>query len=445
MRSAAGRFLRPAQAFVHTEASSGILLLVAAALAIAWANSPWGGAYTDLWHARFAFDANRLTVQMDLLEVVNDGLMTVFFFVVGLEIKRELLQGELAAPRKAALPVAAALGGMVVPALIYAAFNAGQDGAKGWGIPMATDIAFSLGVLALLGRRVPFALKVFLLALAIVDDLGAIAVIALFYTDSISIAAVAWAVGLVIAIVAARRVGVRSSAVYIVLGLLLWLAVLKSGVHATLAGVLLAFLTPASPLHGYGDFEARLGSLLRAFRRARDEGDKEAAQGTLGEVERLARDAESPLDRLERQLHPWVSYLVVPLFALANAGLVINADSLANALQSGVSAGIVAGLVLGKPLGIFVFAWLAVRLGLASLPPGVGFVHLWGVGMLAGVGFTVSLFITGLAFQSEVLVEDAKMGILGASLVAGTAAFVYLWLAPGEPDATDAGEDAAAA
>ncbi|MGE5597123.1 MAG: Na+/H+ antiporter NhaA [Hyphomicrobiales bacterium] len=427
----AERLVRPIQLFVQTEASGGILLLAAAVVAISWANSPWDDAYHDLWHARFALDANLFTVDEDLLHLVNDGLMAIFFFVVGLEIKREVLQGELASPRRAALPVAAALGGMIVPALIYTAFNAGGDGAHGWGIPMATDIAFSLGALALLGRRVPFALKVFLLALAIVDDLGAIAVIALFYTDDISFEALAWAAVMLAVIVGARRSGIRSTDVYVALGVLLWFAVLKSGIHATIAGVALAMLTPAQPLFSRREFERSSAQLLSAYRAALEAGDEEAQQAILGDFERLASGTESPLDRLERVLHPWVSYLIVPIFALANAGVAVSGDSLRDAAQSPVTAGVAIGLVVGKPVGIMLFAWLAVRLGFARLPDNAGFAQLLGVGMLAGIGFTVSLFITNLAFSSETLVADAKMGILGGSLVAGVIALAYLWFAPG--------------
>ncbi|MCC7363328.1 MAG: Na+/H+ antiporter NhaA [Dehalococcoidia bacterium] len=442
-RFAAARLVRPIQAFVHTEASSGILLLAAAVVAILWANSPWDGAYNDLWHAKLRLDANLFVIDEDLGHLVNDGLMAIFFFVVGLEIKREVLHGELASPRRAALPIAGAIGGMVVPALIYVAFNAGHDGAKGWGIPMATDIAFSLGVLALLGRRVPFALKVFLLALAIVDDLGAIVVIAVFYTDSISTEALLWAGVVLAVIIGAQRGGVRSTDVYVVLGFLFWAAVLKSGIHATIAGVVLAFLTPAAPYFGRNTFEESVRGLLDVFRRARDHGDRDGMQSTLSQVETLARQTESPLDRLERQLHPWVSYLIVPVFALANAGVVVSGDTISDAFESRVTAGVAFGLVLGKPIGIFLFALLAVRMGIASLPSSVSIVHLFGVGMLAGIGFTVSLFITGLAFESAELVANAKMGVLGGSVVAGTIAFLYLWFAPGEPERERAAEELA--
>lgn len=388
--------MRPLAAFAATEAAGGIVLLAATALALAWANSPWDGRYFDLVHHHLSLDLRFTSFEGTFGHAVNDGLMTLFFFVVGLEIKREVTRGELASPRRAALPVAAALGGMVVPALIYLAWNAGGEGAHGWGIPMATDIAFAMGVLALLGRRAPFSLKVFLLALAIVDDLGAILVIAVFYTDSVSFAALGWAALLVGAVLALRWRGVTSFSAYTVAGVLLWAAVYQSGVHATIAGVVLAALTPAA---------------------------------------RSESDTASPLDRLERGLHPWVSYGIVPLFALANAGVALSRDLVADAASSHVSLGIATGLVFGKPLGILAASYLAVRFGLAELPSNVRYGHLLGLGLVAGIGFTVSLFVTNLAFESAVMVDEAKVAILGASTFAGVLGFAYLWLLPGEPEA----------
>ena len=401
LRSFVARTLiQPIQAFVATEASGGIVLLVATVAALVWANSPWGSQYSELWARHFSFEFARVALHMDLEHVVNDALMAVFFFVVGLEIKRELLRGELASPRKALLPVAAAFGGMLVPALIFTAWNFGGAGAHGWGIPMATDIAFALGVLALLGSRAPFPLKVFLLALAIVDDLGAILVIAVFYTDHIVLAAAAWAIVLAAAIVVLLLLGFRSKPVYLILALLFWLAVYKSGIHATIAGVVLAALTPAGP-------------------RASDEGESESA------VER-----ESSLDRLERLLHPWVSYLIVPVFALANAGLVLSSELVRDASTSHVTLGIAMGLVVGKPVGVVLFSWLALRFAGAKLPDGMTTHQLIGGALLAGIGFTVSLFVTGLAFTSVQLTNDAKAGIFAASLIAGVIGCAWLVLAP---------------
>ena len=428
------RFVRPVAAFVQTEASGGILLLAATVVALAWANSPWDGSYNDFWHAELSADFNLFRIDEALGEVVNDALMAIFFFVVGLEIKRELVRGELASRRKAALPIAAALGGMIVPALIYAAWNAGGDGARGWGIPMATDIAFAMGVLALLGRRAPFSLKVFLLALAIVDDLGAILVIALFYTESVSFEATAWALLLAATIFGAGRAGLRSTDVYVILGIAFWIAVYKTGVHATVAGVVLAMLTPARAFYSQGAFEGSAEDLMVAYRAARERGDHENAQQILSEIEELSRDTEAPLDRLEHQLHPWVSYLIVPVFALANAGVSLSGGLIADAAASPVTLGIVLGLVVGKPLGIVIACLLAVRLGFAQLPSNTHFGHIIGVGLVAGIGFTVSLFITGLAFSEQSLADEARIGILAASFAAGVIGFVYLWVLPGEPE-----------
>jgi len=402
LRSFVSRALiQPVQAFVALEASSGLVLLAATAVALVWANSPWSTQYTELWARHFSFEFARIAVHMDLEHVVNDGLMAVFFFVVGLEIKRELLRGELASPRKAMLPVAAALGGMVVPALIFSAWNFGGPGAHGWGIPMATDIAFALGVLALMGRRAPFSLKVFLLALAIVDDLGAILVIAMFYTDHIVLAAAAWAIVLAAAIIVLLLVGFRSKAVYLILAVLFWLAVYKSGIHATIAGVVLAALTPAGP---------------RA--------DADGAEGDD------ATGRDSPLDRLEELLHPWVGYLIVPVFALANAGLALSSGLVHDASTSHITLGIAFGLVVGKPVGVVLFSWLAVRFGGAKLPDGMAAHQLIGGGLLAGIGFTVSLFVTGLAFGDVQLTNDAKAGVFAASLISGVAGCAWILLAP---------------
>lgn len=386
------RIVRPLAAFTATEASGGIVLLAATALALIWANSPWDGRYFDLVRHELGIDFRAFEIRDSFGHLVNDGLMTVFFFVVGLEIKRELVEGELASPRRAALPVAAALGGMVAPALIYTAWNLGGEGVHGWGIPMATDIAFAMGVLALLGGRAPTSLKVFLLALAIVDDLGAILVIAVFYTESVSWVALGWAAAVLAGVLVVRRAGVQAIWLYVVLGILLWAAVYKSGIHATIAGVVLASLAPV--------------------------------EGDVG---------DSVLDRLEGALHPWVSYGIVPLFALVNAGVAVSSGLVGDSLTSPVSLGIATGLVIGKPAGIVAACFVAARLRIAELPSNADYGHLLGLGLVAGVGFTVSLFITNLAFDSARLVDEAKLGILGASTFAGAIGFVYLWVAPGEP------------
>ncbi|HEY4669173.1 MAG TPA: Na+/H+ antiporter NhaA [Tepidiformaceae bacterium] len=437
----ADRLIRPAQAFLHTEAAGGVVLLVAAIIAIIWANSPWDQQYFDLWHTELVFDFHLFAIDEDLGHLVNDGLMAIFFFVVGLEIKRELVHGELASPRRAIFPVAAALGGMIMPALIFTAWNFGGEGAHGWGIPMATDIAFAVGVLSLVGSRVPFSLKVFLLALAIADDLGAIVVIAVFYTESLSMEAIAWGAGLLAVVIGMRMAGVRATYLYLFVGALFWVAVLKSGIHATVAGVVLAMLTPAKPLHERRSFEALASSLLERFRQARELGDEEMEEALLERMEELSRDSEAPLDRLEHALHPWVRYGIVPIFALANAGVVVTSDTLSEALSSSVTLGIVTGLVFGKLIGITLFAWLSVRLGWAALPAGVRWRDIGGVALLGGIGFTVSLFITGLSFDPAHvnLTNEAKMGILGASAIAGLVGFIILrWEMPSQPATVEA-------
>jgi NhaA family Na+:H+ antiporter len=410
-RFVSARVIQPLTEFVDTEALGGIALLFAAALAIAWANSPWDGGYVALWDARLSADLGRLHFDEPLREAVNEGLMTIFFFVAGLEIKRELVHGELSSRRKAILPAAAAFGGMLVPAGIYLAFNLGGAGEHGWGIPMATDIAFALGALALLGRRAPLALRAFLLALAIVDDMGAILVIALFYTDSISLAAVAWAVGLGLLVVGMGRAGIQRTWLYVLPGCLFWLAVFETGVHATIAGVVLAMLTPSGaagprvPVDVPVPFEP---------------------------AESSAPGHGSPLDRLEHALHPWVSFVVVPIFALANAGIVLSGGLISDAAGSPITWGVALGLLLGKPLGILSASYAVVRFGIGELPLNVTFSHVLGMALVAGIGFTVSLFITGLAFSNGTLVDEGKIGIVAGSVAAGVIGFVYLWFVPGE-------------
>jgi len=439
------RFIRPVAEFANTEASGGIVLLIAAIVAMIWANSPWDEQYFDLLHAHLSIDLNLFQINETVGHAVNDGLMAIFFFVVGLEIKRELVHGELSTPRKAALPVAAALGGMIVPALIFTAFNAGGDGAKGWGIPMATDIAFAMGVLAVLGRRAPFSLKIFLLALAIADDLGAIVVIAVFYTDSISLEAVFWAIAIAGVIIGIARAGVRSTDVYVALGILFWLAVFKTGIHATVAGVLLAMMTPSRPYYTHEEFEANASELLAAEKAAREAGNHDAAQAALSQLEQLTHNTESVLDRLTHTLHPWVSYLIVPIFALANAGVPLSGEIISDAAKSEITLGVILGLVIGKPVGVLLTVFIATRLKLADMPANTDFQHMIGAGLLAGIGFTVSLFISGLAYSDQVLVDEAKAGILAASTIAAVIGFVYLWILPGEPDEEHAPTEGAAA
>jgi NhaA family Na+:H+ antiporter len=418
--------LLPAQAFVRTEAASGVILLAAAVAAIVWANSPWDTAYADLWDTTITVDVGLFSISDDLRHWINEGLMTFFFFVVGLEIKRELVHGELGDLRRAAAPAVAALGGMAVPALIFLALNAGGHGARGWGIPMATDIAFALGVLALLGRRIPSEVRIFLLALAIVDDIGAILVVAIFYTEGLSFDALGIALLLLGVIAVMRYAGVQGANAYFLVGALLWAAMVKSGVHATIAGVVLGLLTPANPYFGKRAFAASIEPLIARFRDAVAEGDEEKAETVLGQVEELAERTEAPLERLERLLHPMTSFAVIPLFALANAGLNLSGGVFRDSLSSPITLGIILGLVIGNPVGIVGFSWVAVRLGITSLPAGMRWVHVVGIGLLGGMGFTVSLFITGLAFEDAGQISEAKVGILAASVIAGLAGYTFL-------------------
>jgi NhaA family Na+:H+ antiporter len=398
--------LRPLRDFLRTEAAGGVAVLAAAVVALVWANSPWSDSYTDLWSTRIVIDVGGHVLDLDLQGWINDGLMAIFFFVVGLEIKRELVDGELRDPRRAALPAIAAVGGMVAPALIYAAFNAGGDGAGGWGIPVATDIALAVGVISVLGSAVEPALKLFLLALAIVDDIGAIAIIAIFYSHGFDGGAALVAVALLGAVVGCRAMGVRSIGVYVVLGVGVWLAIQESGIHATIAGVALAFLTPTQPLQRRDMIDA--DELL-------DLSTVESARQTAA----LARSSVSVVEWLEHRLHPWTSFVIVPLFALANAGVPISVDALSAAWSSSITHGIVLGLVVGKLVGVTAATWVAVRLGIGTLPPGVTWRGIIGVGALAGIGFTVSVFITELAFDDQILRDNAKIAILVASVLAG--------------------------
>ena len=401
---------RPVRHFLNTEAAGGIVLLVATVVALVWANSPFSDSYAALWETHLSVELGDFVLDQDLRHWVNDALMAIFFFVVGLEIKRELVVGELNEIRRAALPALAALGGMVVPALFYAALNAGGPGAAGWGIPMATDIAFAVGVLALLSKRVPPGLKVFLLSLAIVDDIGAILVIALFYSGGLEPLWLMAAGMLLLLMVFLRRANVFWVPIYVVVGSAVWLATFESGVHATIAGVALGLLTPARPTDpgGFPDVVANATELS-------SEPDAQSLRG----VTLQAHEVVSVAERLEHVLHPWTSYLIIPIFALANAGVVLSAETLRDAIGDPIALGIILGLVAGKTIGISLFSWLAIKLRLGEPPPGVGWSQLVGTAAVAGIGFTVSLFVAGLAFQDGELVETAKTGVLIASLSAG--------------------------
>ena len=424
------KLLLPFRMFIRAEVSSGILLIVASAIALAWANSPWSELYTALWDTHLSLQLGNFEVSESLLLWINDGLMAMFFFVVGLEIKRELLAGELASPRLAALPLVAAVGGMLVPAFIYTAFNAGTPEAVGWGIPIATDIAFSMGILHLLGDRVPSSLKIFLASLAIADDLGAVIAIALFYTSEISYVSLGAGVAVFAFVGVLNRLGVRNPLVYGVFGIGgVWSAFLFSGVHPTVAGVLMAMLIPANIRLDPGKFVSRSRAMIDRFEQAGPQEHHVLAnrtrQDALLDLDVATDDSITPLQRIQTALHPWVSVVVLPIFALANAGVVFDSN-VTSVIGHRVTIGIVLGLVAGKQIGVTLFAWLAVRLGLAQLPSGVHWKHVYGVSCLAGIGFTMSLFIGGLAFEDPALTSMMKIGIFGASVVAAVLGLVVL-------------------
>ncbi|MBX3221895.1 MAG: Na+/H+ antiporter NhaA [Labilithrix sp.] len=419
----ARRLVTPIESFLHIEAASGIVLLVMAAVAMTIASSAWSGAFHRLLELPMGLRFGAVTIERPLHFWINDGLMTIFFFVVGLEIRREMYEGELSNARRGLLPIAAALGGMVAPALIYLAF-AGHtpEDRPGWGVPMATDIAFAVGLLALLGKRVPPALRVLLLALAIIDDIGSIVVIATFYSGALDPSGFLIAAGGVAAIVSLQRIGVRRASIYVIPGVIVWLGVCRSGVHPTIAGVIVGLLTPARPWLGPE------GLVALARRSAEEvEHELEAKPGAAVASERLAeeasridlasREALAPATRLQRMLHPWVAFVIMPIFALANAGVTLDARSVAPSL---LGAGIVVGLVVGKPIGILAACYAVVRLRVTSLPRGIAWRELLVLGLVAGIGFTMALFVAALAFPEGYKLEQAKAAILVASTLAMT-------------------------
>ncbi len=408
------RLLSPFQSFVRSESAGGILLIVAAAVAFAWANSPWAAGYEALKSTYFTVELGGQGLSKPLILWVNDGLMALFFLLVGLEIKRELLVGELSSPKAAALPIFAAVGGMVVPAGVYALLQGGGPGLDGWGVPMATDIAFALGILSLLGPRVPLALKVFLTALAIVDDLGAVLVIALFYTADLSLGSLAVSILAWGAVLLYGMLGGRKIPIFLTLGLVVWFFMLKSGVHATVAGVLLAFAVPLQR-----DLEPR--ELGKELGRMFQDRDFERQVVEVEHLEGLVDQAHSPLHNLEHGLLPWSAFFIMPVFALFNAGFTVSPEA---SLTAPVALGAFLGLLVGKPIGVALFSWLAVATGRAVLPAGVGWGAILGTGLLAGIGFTMSLFIGALAFgDAPALLDQAKMGVLSASVVAAAVGY----------------------
>ena len=405
-----------------------MILLAAGVLALVLANSPAAESFAHFWERTWAIRVGPFQIGGDLRELINDGLMTLFFFVAGLEIKREVLEGQLSSLKRAAFPVVAAFGGMVVPALLYSALNRGGIGSRGWGVPMATDIAFSIGVLSLLGRRIPTSARTFLLALAIADDVGAIVVIAVFYSAGIQITPLVIAVGIWVGILVMNRVGVRSFPVQLVVALGFWASVRESGIHPTIAGVILGLSTPIRPWFHLPTTATSVHWLASRLEQAVAANHAQRAETMLGQIEVLARESESPLDRQLRTFHHWSSWVILPLFALANAGVPLSTAALGQASRSAITWGILVGLVLGKPLGIVSFAWVASRLGLASAPRGLDFRSLVGVGIVAGIGFTVSLFVAALAFDDPHPVAEGKVGVLIASVLAGAIGYAFLRL-----------------
>ncbi|MCC6237385.1 MAG: Na+/H+ antiporter NhaA [Dehalococcoidia bacterium] len=429
LRALVRPIVQPVQEFIATEASGGLLLMIAAALAIAWANSPWSEAYHHLLERHIVVDAGFYRVDESVHWWVNDVAMVVFFFLMGLEIKRELVIGELNSVRRALVPLVAAAGGMVIPALIFLAVVRDPEAARGWGVPIATDIAFALGVATLLGPRVPIGLKVLLLGIAIFDDLGAVAVIAIFYAGDVAFEPLLTAAAILGLTYAIQRVGVRDIPVYVALGVMAWMAVVESGVHPTTVGVAMGLLTPWHSWSEPREFVGEAREILRSIEAESQAGSETTRRHhhavAVSRLRRLHDASMAPLDRLEHALNPWVAYGILPLFAFANAGVDLRGDALGLAATAPLTWGVALGLLIGKPLGIALGAAVAVRLG-AELPSGVRWPGILGMGMLAGIGFTVALFVAQLSYPTAALLAEAKVGIFAGSLVSGVLGYVIL-------------------
>ena len=420
--------LDPFQRFYKIQSSGGIVLLLFTIIAIAWTNSSFSDSYYYLWEQKISFSIAGFTLSESLKLWINDGLMAIFFFVVGLEIKRELMIGELSAGKKASLPVIAALGGMIVPAAIYIFLNEDPTTVNGWGIPMATDIAFSLGILRLLGKRVPVGLKIFLVAFAIVDDLGAVSVIAIFYSSGIHLKYLLIGAGLFLYLVLFNLLKLRVIHIYMIFGWIIWYMFLESGIHPAIAGVLIAFTIPLGRKIRVSIFRKRMDSNLLEFR---DDGcnDKvtlsDEQLAAIDNMESETRKVQSPLQSLEHKLHGFVTYVIIPLFALANAGVIIESPDI-NILRHPLTSNIGYSLLIGKAVGIFVFSWIAIKLKLALMPENIKWIHIFGVAVLGGMGFTMSIFITNLAFDIPELLNLSKLGIIAASFVSAILGFLIL-------------------
>ena len=432
------RLVRPFQEFGRTEASSGIVIISAVLLALIAANTPLSGLYEDFIHHHIAIDVGLFHLESGLKEWVNDGLMVIFFFVVGMEIKREVVVGELSGGRKVWAPIAAAAGGMIVPVIVFLALVDGETAREGWAIPMATDIAIAVGVVTLVGSRVPTGLKVLLLALAIVDDIGAIAVIAVFYTDNIDLAALALTVAMLAVVMLMNFNGIKLVPLYIAVGLVGWMAAHESGVHPTILGVALGIMTPLQPWYRRGALPDLAEALLSRIRASESAPSEEPAHhdrvGALLTLSDLSEQAISPLDRIEHRLLPWSAFVIVPLFAFVNAGVDLRGGAFGDAASSSLALGVGLGLLIGKPIGVALATWIAVRFG-AELPSGVTWPGVVAVGLIAGIGFTVALFVTELSFDDEALLTQAKVGIFLASVVAGLVGLLMLRLTIPAPEA----------
>ncbi len=429
----ADQIFRPTQRFFRKEAASSILLIAATVIALSWANSNIGETYHSFWHTKVSFTFGHFHISKTLVHWINDGFMSLFFFTVGLEIKREILVGELATPKKALLPVIAALGGMIVPALIYVSFNAGSPAIKGWGIPVATDIAFALGAVAVFGRRLPVGLRIFLAAFAIADDLGAVVIIAIFYTKEIVWSYLIIAVFLTFGLAIANFLWIRWTLVYAVLGLAVWFFVLGSGVHPTIAGVVVSLFVPARGRYDTDNFLQNVKKIMEKFECEEQSCGysillNQEHMHAVQSLELACHDVETPLQRFMHALHPWVAFLILPFFAMGNTGLTFQNIVFSEAVSNPQILGIIFGLVFGKPIGVMLFSYLSVRTGIASLPQEVEWSHIFGGAMLGGIGFTMSLFISDLSFSEPQMLDYARIAILIGSILSAGFGMSYLGL-----------------
>ncbi|MFL2763626.1 MAG: Na+/H+ antiporter NhaA [Dehalococcoidia bacterium] len=425
------RIVTPFQRFGSEQAAGGIILFLSALIAILWANFISFDSYDHFWHTKFTIGIGDYSISDSFHFWINDGLMAIFFFLVGLEIKRSIVLGELSSVKKAAFPVFAAAGGMLVPAGIFIALNLNTDTFVGWGIPVATDIAFALGVLSVLGKRVPVSLKIFLTALAIADDIGAVLIIAIFYSNDLMLINLFISFLLIASVVIANSLGLRNPLIYTIVGCLMWIFFLKSGIHATIAGITLAMVIPLKVKINPNQFFIRVSELLHHFK---NENNFHQSRGSLGlttekqsatleELVKNTKEVESPLQRMENNLHHFVTFIVLPLFAISNSGVIIDSN-ISSIFNNSLAIGIILGLFVGKPVGIFLFSYLACKIGIASIPNDLKWRHVLGVGFLGGVGFTMAIFVNGLAFDSQSFIDTAKIAIFIASIF--SAIFGYM-------------------